>query len=396
MRKLTRDQARRYALAAQGFPASPPSGRVDVRHFRRVIDRIGVLQLDSVNVLERAHYLPVFSRLGPYDRRALDRWTSKSGELFEYWGHMASLQPTAMYPNFRWRMEQHAAEAWQSLRRIREQRPGYIDGVLEQVRDRGPLAVGDLDDPGQRGTGMWNWQPGKHALEWLFASGRLAGYRNSNFGRLYDLPERVLPPRVLAISPPDEHEALELLLLDGARRLGVGTADDLVDYYRLSKPKAKKIVGRLANNGELVEVAVDGWKHAAFLHPEATLPRRAGGTALLSPFDSLVFHRDRVERLFDFFYRIEIYVPRPKREYGYYVLPFLLDGELVGRVDLKADRSGETLLAQASYIEDGHEPSRVAPAMAAELEQMAAWLGLSRVMVKRKGNLADALAKDVG
>jgi hypothetical protein len=396
MRKLTRDQARRYALAAQGFPASPPSGRVDVRHFRRVIDRIGVLQLDSVNVLERAHYLPVFSRLGPYDRRALDRWTSKSGELFEYWGHMASLQPTAMYPNFRWRMEQHAAEAWQSLRRIREQRPGYIDGVLEQVRDRGPLAVGDLDDPGQRGTGMWNWQPGKHALEWLFASGRLAGYRNSNFGRLYDLPERVLPPRVLAISPPDEHEALELLLLDGARRLGVGTADDLVDYYRLSKPKAKKIVGRLANNGELVEVAVDGWKHAAFLHPEATLPRRAGGTALLSPFDSLVFHRDRVERLFDFFYRIEIYVPRPKREYGYYVLPFLLDGELVGRVDLKADRSGETLLVQASYIEDGHEPSRVAPAMAAELEQMAAWLGLSRVMVKRKGNLADALAKDVG
>lgn len=396
MRKLTKEQARRFGLAAQGFARPRPDGRVDVRHFRRVLATIGLLQLDSVNVLERAHYLPMFSRLGPYDRTAFDRWTSGSGELFEYWGHVASLLPTGLYPMFRWRMDQHAAEVWRSLRRIQKERPGYIGAVLDEVRERGPLTVGDLENPGQRGTGMWNWQPGKHALEWLFASGQISGYRNTNFARLYDMPERVIPESALQADPPDKIEAFRLLLIDAARHLGVATAADLGDYYRLHMPTARRVIAKLAAAGDLEEVTVEAWDKPAFLHPEAVLPRRGGATALLSPFDSLIFHRDRVERLFDFHYRIEIYVPKPKREFGYYVLPFLLDGELVARVDLKADRQNNALLVQASHIEPGNDAAVVAPRLTTELHQLAAWLDLSDVVVKRKGDLAGKLASVAG
>jgi uncharacterized protein YcaQ len=396
MRKLTKDQARRFALAAQGFARPRPDGRIDVRHFRRVLATIGLLQLDSVNVLERAHYLPMFSRLGPYDRAAFDRWTSGSGELFEYWGHVASLLPTGLYPVFRWRMDQHADEVWRSLRRIQKERPGYIGAVLDEVRERGPLTVGDLENPGQRGTGMWNWQPGKHALEWLFASGQVSGFRNTNFARLYDMPERVIPESALQADPPDKIEAFRLLLIDAARHLGVATAADLGDYYRLHMPTARRIIAKLAAAGDLEEVTVEAWDKPAFLHPEAVLPRSGGATALLSPFDSLIFHRDRVERLFDFHYRIEIYVPKPKREFGYYVLPFLLDGDLVARVDLKADRQSNALLVQASHIEPGNEDDHVVPPLAEELRRLAGWLELSDVVVKRKGGLAGKLAEVAG
>ncbi len=396
MRKLTSDQARRLALGAQGFTRPRPQGRVDIRHFRKVLDTIGLLQLDSVNVLERAHYVPMFSRLGPYDRAALDRWTTSSGELFEYWGHVASLLPTPLYPNFRWRMVGHAADPWRSIRRLIEERPGYVDDVMDQVTERGALTVGDIDDAGQRGSQMWDWQPGKHALEWLFACGRLTAYRNKNFTRVYDLPERVIPEEVLDAEPPDKIEAFRLLLLDAGRHLGVGTAADLGDYHRLHMPTARKVIKKLASQGALEEVTVDGWDKPAFLHPEAVLPRRAGGTALLNPFDPLIFHRDRVERLFGFFYRIEIYVPKPQREYGYYVLPFLLDGELVARVDLKADRQSGALLVQGSYLENGEDESRVAPALAAELGELASWLGLNDIVVKHNGDLAARLSSAFG
>ncbi len=396
MRRLTQDQARRFALAAQGFSRPRPEGRVDVRHFRKVLETVGLFQLDSVNVLERAHYLPMFSRLGPYDRAALDRWTTGSGELFEYWGHVASLLPTAIYPRFRWRMDQFASEAWRSLRRIMEERPGYIDDVLHQVEERGPIAIGDLDNPGQRGSQMWDWQPGKHALEWLFASGQVSGYRTANFTRLYDLPERVIPEAALQADPPDKIEAFRLLLLDAGRYLGVATAADLGDYHRLHMPTARRVIADLAVAGDLEEVMVEGWDKPALLHPEAVLPRRDGATALLSPFDSLIFNRDRVERLFDFHYRIEIYVPKPKREFGYYVLPFLLDGQLVARVDLKADRQSGALLVQSSHPEPDSDVERVVPALAEELRQLAGWLDLSEVVVKPKGDLAGLLSPAVG
>ena len=395
MRTLSVDEARRYALAAQGFTQARPNGRIDVRHFRRVLATVGLLQLDTVNVLVRAHYLPMFSRLGPYDRSALDRWTTESGELFEYWGHMASLLPTTMYPTFRWRMEEMARSPWGSVRRILKERPEYIAEVFQQVRERGPLTTNDLDDPGERGGPWWGYQPGKHALEWLFAVGKITAYRTPSFGRLYDLPERVLPEAVLGTPAPSMLEAYRALLLDAGRHLGVGTAADLADYHRLHVPTARQVIKALVEEDLLEPVSVEGWKQRAYRHDAAVLPRESQGTALISPFDSLIFNRDRVERVFGFHYRIEIYVPRPERRYGYYVLPFLLDGRLVARVDLKADRDAGALLVQASHIEAEQDPDRVTPALAGELETLAGWLALSRVVVKRNGDLARQLARAV-
>ena len=389
LRQLTVDQARRIALAAQGFTTPRPTGRVDVRHFRRVLERIGLIQLDSVNVLERSHYLPMFSRLGPYDRAAFDRWTTRSGELFEYWGHEASLIPIGLYPTFGFRMDE--MQPWGSIRRLLDNRPGYVESVLQQVADRGPITVSDLDDPGERGGPWWGYAPGKHALEWLFASGRVTAYRTSTFGRSYDLPERVVQEWALQLPRPDETEAYRRLLVDAARHHGVGTVADLADYHRLHAPTARAILADLAVEGAVVPVDVDEWQNPAYVHPEAVLPRRSAGTGLLSPFDSLVWNRDRVERIFRFRYRIEIYVPRDQRQFGYYVLPLLLDGELVARVDLKADRRRRRLLVQAAHIESGREPARVAGALASELRTMASWLDLDDVEVADQGELARPL-----
>ncbi len=331
----------------------------------------------------------MFSRLGPYDRAVLDRWTTSSGEIFEYWGHEASLIPVDRYSTFRFRMGE--MKPWGSVRRLLDERPGYIENVLEQVAIRGPLTVADLDDAGERGGPWWGYAPGKHALEWLFASGRVTAYRSPTFGRRYDLPQRVVPAAVIAESPSDQTEAYRTLLVDAARHHGVGTVADLADYHRLHKPTARPILEDLAVEGALVPVAVAGWRHPAYLHPDAVIPRRATGTALLSPFDSLVWNRDRVERMFGFRYRIEIYVPKPQRQYGYYVLPFLLDGDLVARVDLKADRKGRRLLVQTAHLEPGHEASRVVPPLTKELRAMAAWLGLDEVVIVDRGDLASSL-----
>lgn len=352
---------------------------------------MGLLQLDSVNVLVRSHYLPMFSRLGPYDVAALDRWTVESGELFEYWGHVASLLPMPTYPLYRHRMDE--MRPWARVEKMRAERPGYVDAVLHQVGERGPLTVADLDDPGERTGPWWGNGPGKTALEYLFATGKVAAYRNGTFGRIYDLPERVIPEEVLAAPAPDRVDAYRELLVAAARQHGVATAGDLIDYYRLHGPTARPILADLVAGGILTEVEVRGWENTAYLHPEAVLPRRATGTALLSPFDPLVWERDRVERIFGFRYRIEIYVPEPNRVYGYYVLPMLLDGDLAGRVDLKADRKTGRLLVRSSWVEDGRSRERVAGAMAGELVKLGSWLGLDEVVVENRGNLSGPLRK---
>lgn len=384
---------RRIALAAQGFHKPAPK-KPNVRSFRSLFRQIGLLQLDSVNVVCRSHYLPVLARLGPYDRDRLDTYTSHSGEVFEYWGHEASLLPVELYPVLRFRMD--SVPTWRRMTDLMEKRPGYVEGVLRKVADDGPLTAADLEDGGDRTGPWWGYAPGKVALEWLFATGKVTAYRNGRFGRMYDIPERVLPAEVLAAEPVPQPEAYRRLLLLGARHHGIGTADDIMDYYRLHKPTARPILETLVADGELVPVDVAGWHRPAYLHPEAKRPRSDRGTGLLSPFDPVVWYRERAERVFDFHYRIEIYVPKPKRVFGYYVLPFLLDGRLVGRVDLKADRKGGILRVQASHVEHIREQAKVAKALATELEAMAHWLDLDKVVVERQGNLAIALHREVG
>jgi uncharacterized protein YcaQ len=391
MRKLTNDQARRLALAAQGFVEGRPQGRIDVRHFRKVVDRVGLIQLDSVNVFSRTHYMPFFSRLGPYDSKALDEWLWRSGEMFEYWGHEASVIPTARHRLFRWRMER-GAFTWARFDDLEKNHPEYLESVYRQVEDDGPLRTRDLEEPGQRdGTQMWGWSDGKVALEALFMRGLVTTADRPNFTRMYDVTERVISKEHLDGPTLTRDESLEELLVLAAGHLGVGTADDLADYYRIRMPVARPVVDRLAESGRIVEVEVDGWAKPAYLHPGATVPRRAGGTALLSPFDNLIWDRDRVERIWDFRYRIEIYVPEAKREYGYYVLPFLLDGDLVARVDLKTDRKGKALLVKGAFGEPGIDRARVGRALRAELDQVATWLELEDVVVTKNGDLASLL-----
>jgi uncharacterized protein YcaQ len=390
MRRLTVDQARRYALAAQGFAESRPKGRVDVRHFRRVVDRIGLVQLDSVNVFSRTHYMPFFARLGPYDRAALDAWLWGSGELFEYWGHEASLIPSRDHALWRWRM--NGTLNWDRLERMRQDHPEYLEEVMAQVRERGPLRTAELHDPGERdGTSMWGWSKGKEALEALFMEGKVSTASRRNFVRMYDLSERVIPDEHYEAADVDRDEAQSKLLLHAARSMGMATAADLADYPRIKMPEARPLIERLAAGGDLVEVEVEGWNRPAYLHPEAVLPRQVTGRALLSPFDSLIWFRDRVERLWDFHYRIEIYVPEPKRVYGYYVLPFLLDGELVARVDLKTDRKGSALLVKGAFAEPDVDLARVGKELRAELETVASWLELTDVAVSGNGDLAPLL-----
>lgn len=389
MRKLRNDQARRYALGAQGFIEGRADGRVDVRHFRKVLERVGVIQLDSVNVFSRAHYMPFFSRMGPYDTEALDDWLWGSGELFEYWGHMASLMPSSHHRLFRWRMN-HGWQ-WNRAEQLIADQPGYLEAVLEEVHAKGPLRTSHLDDPGESGEGMWNWSNGKVALEMLFLLGKVTTAARPNFVRMYDLPERVIPNEYLQTPGPGHDEALAELLMLAAAAMGVATADDLADYYRIRMPAARPVLRRLVQTGDLEEVEVEGWDRPGYVHPEATLPRWARGTALLSPFDSLIWYRPRVERLWDFHYRIEIYVPEPKRIYGYYVLPFLYEGDLVARVDLKTDRRRNALQVKGAFAEPGVDRKKVGRALRKELDLVASWLDLDGVAVDRNGDLHDYL-----
>jgi uncharacterized protein YcaQ len=400
---LSAGQARRLALAAQGFGRPRPRGRVDARHLRRAIDDVGLLQLDSVNVFLRSHYMPLFSRLGPYPREALDRlaWhedgnggtrRARRRDLIEYWGHEASLLPVELQPLLRWRMARADELAWKGVRQIAKDQPQLLEFVLDEVRERGPLRASDLALEGrQRKPGeMWSWSEEKTALEYLFFSGRVCAARRVNFERLYDLPERVLPQEVFEAPTPSEEEAQRQLLLIAAKRLGVATEPDLGDYFRLPRSESKARVVELAEDGVLVPVRVEGWPQPAYLATErpAGLRRAAAARALLTPFDSLVWARERAERLFGFRYRIEIYVPAPKRVYGYYVLPFLLGESLVARVDLKSDRQAGVLRVQSAFAEPDVDRSHVAAELAEKLRQLSEWLGLGGVAVARKGDLA--------
>jgi uncharacterized protein YcaQ len=405
---LSAEQARRLALAAQGFGRPRPTGRVDARHLRRAIDDVGLLQLDSVNVFCRSHYMPVFSRLGPYPQQALDRlaWhedgkgktrRARQRDLIEYWGHEASLLPVELQPLLRWRMARADALAWKGVARIAAEQPQLLEFVLDMVRERGPIRASELAAKGRRREPgeMWSWSEEKTALEYLFFSGRVCAARRVNFERLYDLPERVLPRPVLEAPTPSQEEAQRQLVLIAAKRLGVATEADLGDYFRLPRAESKACVAELAEDGGLVPVRVEGWGQPAYLSTErpAGLRRVAAARALLTPFDSLVWARERTERLFGFRYRIEIYVPAPKRVYGYYVLPFLLGDRLVARVDLKSDRQAGVLQVRGAFAEPHADTALVAAELAKELRLLSNWLGLGGVKVARKGDLAAALRR---
>jgi uncharacterized protein len=406
MTVLGADAARRIALGAQGFTEPRLGGDASRRHLRRVLDRVRLIQLDSVNVAVRAHYMPLFSRLGPYPMELVDdaAWTHHARRprlLVEYWAHEASLLPVADWPLFRWRMREYEARYAHRYATLLKDAPGLFADVLAAVKELGPIGAGPLEDElglaeGRTAGGWWNRSSVKHACEWLFATGELTTGTRRGFQRLYDLPERVLPPEVLSAPPVPDDEAARQLMLRATEAHGIGTEPDLRDYYRLKPARSRVALMELVEAGLVEQTEVAGWSQPAYRHTAAKIPRKVTGRALLCPFDPLIWRRERTERIFGFHYRIEIYVPEPKRVYGYYVFPFLLDGELVGRVDLKADRAAGVLRARAAFAEPAADPRGVAGEMAAELRTMAEWLGLDAVAVGDKGNLATALAKAVG
>lgn len=393
--------ARRAVLAAQGFADPHPAGPVARRHLIRVLGRIHLLQLDSVNVAVRAHYMPLFSRLGSYDRALVDdaAWEHSARRprlLVEYWAHEASLLPVEDWPLLRAGAKRDGW--WRHYAALADSRPALVDDVLAAVGELGPVGAGELEavlgGATRRrppGASWWERSDVKRICEYLFGVGALTTGTRRHFRRLYDLPERVLPPHVLAAAP-SEAEAARALLLRAASALGVATEPDLRDYYRLGPQPSRQAVAELVEAGELEPVAVRGWRAPAYRVPGARVPRRITGRALLCPFDPLVWERERTQRIFGFRYRIEIYVPEPKREYGYYVFPFLLDGELVARVDLKADRGAGVLRVPGAFAEPGVDVSRVVAELAAELRLMAAWLELDGVVAGERGDLATPLA----
>ena len=394
MDELSLDEARRLALAAQGFGRPRPSGRVDRRHLRAAVRRLGLLQIDYVNVLVPAHYLVPFSRLGAYDPALLDDLVHRRREFTEAWAHEASVVPADAWPLLRHRRETHRVRPY-GFETFLEANAPYAARVLEEVRARGPLTADDLPEPDgelRRLEGAWSGSVRRAVLEAHFGRGLLAvAARRPNFARAYDLAERVIPPehhgRVVAAEAAQRE-----LLLRAARAYGVGTAADLADYYRMRPTQARPRLAELVSSGELRVVRVEGWKEPAYLDPAARAPRQVGAASVLSPFDPVVWFRPRAARLFGFEYRIEIYVPAEKRRWGYYVLPFLLGDRLAARADVAADRAGRRLVVRAAYAEPGADPGATAAALASELRTLAGWLRLGSVAVERRGDLARRLA----
>ena len=393
MIELTVAQARRMALAAQGFADRRPTGRVDRRHVRKVFDRIGLVQIDSVNVLARSQELPLFARLGPHPRDVLPKMCA-DGELFEYWAHEASLLPVEMLPLFRWKMND-AVGMWSGMRRVLDDNPALLEALMGEVDARGPIAASDIEGRAGKSGPWWGWDQTKLAFEALFYTGHVSARRRGNFEREYDLLHRMLPAEYVGCPAVPEDDARKELLVRAARAHGIGTAKDLADYYRLNTVESRRLLEELLEDGRLVAASVEGWKGPVYAHPDAARPRWIRARALLSPFDSLIWERSRTERLFDFHYRLEIYVPAAKRVHGYYVLPFLLGDRLVARVDLKADRAGGALLVRGAYGEDPVPSPEVAEELAAELDLMAGWLGLDRVEVSPHGDLAPSLTSNL-
>lgn len=378
--------ARRIALAAQGFDTARPKTKATQRNVDALISRLGVIQIDSVNVLVRSQELPLFARLGNHNRNAIPRAIQQQ-KLFEYWGHEAAHLPVDLHPLFRWKMD--AARTgrvthW-GLTSFNEENKAFVKRTLKHVEKHGPTTSRELSTRTEKKGTWWDWDEAKVALEYLFLTGELMSRgRGTDFARIYDTPERVLPQQIFDAPTPSEHDARKQLLIRSTIAQGVATASDLADYYRQKLATVKPLIDELLEEGELRAVEVEGWMEKAFVHRKAKLPKELHATALLSPFDSLVWCRPRNERLFNFHYRIEIYTPKEKRKFGYYVLPFMLNGEMVGRVDMKADRASGVLLAQSVHTEKGVKRSSINEALTAELEAMATWLGLDRVQIGRR------------
>lgn len=378
--------ARRLALAAQGFNGRSPPASIKASHVTQMIERLGVVQIDSVNALVRSHYLPLFSRLGNYPQALLDQvaWSQgRQRKLFEYWGHEASLLPISLYPLMRWRMQraEQGEGIYQQLAKFGREHQPIIARVLQAVHEQGALGAGSLSTRQERAGPWWDWSAEKMALEWLFAAGQVTVAGRRGFERLYDLPERVLPAAVLDHPYIPEDQAQRVLLLRAATALGVGTEKDLRDYFRQDPLPSRKALAELVEEGALQIVRVQGWRQPAFCLPDSKAPRKVVASALLSPFDSLVWERARTERLFDFRYRLEIYTPALKRVYGYYVLPFLHNERIAARIDLRAERAAGRLAVHAVHEEEPGLDEEGMQALAHNLRQLAEWLGLVEVMI---------------
>ncbi len=387
------------ALAAQGFTLLNRDAPVTWAKMAPAISRLNLLQIDSVNVLVRSHYLPLYSRLGPYPRATLDARAFQPAKraLFEAWAHEASLLPLDLHPLLRWRMARARAGngTYAGMDRFGREERAYLKQVLDFVTRNGPTVASAVPGGGKAEGGWWGWSKGKLALETLFDQGLLTTATRQGFERVYDIPERVIPAETLNLPTHSEGDAIRHLVALSGRALGIGTEADLRDYFRLPVAEARRALAELVEDGVLRPLSVEGWKQQAYLHAQAKLPAKAGGSALLSPFDPLVWERARAERLFGFRYRLEIYTPAPKRQYGYYVLPFLMGERLAGRVCLKADRQNGVLRANASHHEPEADPQATAEALADELNRMSGWLGLAAVEAGASGNLAGALGRAV-
>lgn len=398
---LSAAQVRRIALAAQGFDRAHPDV-VGTRQLNLAIERIGLLQLDSVNVFERSHYLPVYARLGSYNKALLDRLTfTRRGRYIEYWAHEAALIPREWWPLFRWRMEGYRADSSNGLLDWAAAHRSILDWLRSELAEKGPLAASAVEHDANRRSGpWWGWSDVKAGLEVLFRWGEVVSAGRTRFERVYGLAEHLMPAELLEHEVP-AREAHKRLVEHAARAHGVGTTSDLTDYFRLKKVDVAGVLRELADEGVVQEVTVKGWegkgrKEQAWLHRDARIPRRIEATALLSPFDPVVWRRERAERMFDFHYRIEIYTPAPKRIFGYYSLPILLDDRVVGRVDLKSDRQAGVLRVQSAWHEPGAEPGHIAERLAPLLATTASWQGLDSVSVADWGDLAPAVAGELG
>jgi uncharacterized protein len=397
---ITLAEARRVALHGQGFRGQLREKKASASQIKKTVDELHLLQIDSVNVLVRSHYLPLFSRLGVYNRETLDKrcFDNQHRHYFECWAHEASLVPLALHPLTRWRM--HRARAgdgiYAQMDRFGREEPEFLKSTLAHIASTGPTRASALPGGGKANGSWWGWSKGKLALETLFDQGLVTTATRQGFERVYDLPERVIPAEYLNQPTPPEHEAFRELISLSGKALGIASETDLRDYFRLPPAEARKAIAENLEAGVLRAVKVEGWLKPAYLHHDASLPRKAGGSALLSPFDPLVWNRDRAERLFNFHYRIELYTPEHKRKFGYYVLPFLFEDGLAGRLCLKADRPASCLRVNASHIEAGADSEAVTAALLPELERMTTWLGLDAFKVARKGNLSKILAKHAG
>lgn len=413
---LSLPEARRLALASQAFGKRP--AKPSVTHLSKLAGRIHAFQIDSVNVFVRAHYMPAFARLGPYSMEMLDSLAYRKRELFEYWGHAACLLPLSLYPLVRYRMHHHSARTQEYMR---SQAGRYMAKVYAEVGEKGPLTASGLSNPGRPSKGWWGWWGsgnGKATLEHLYDAGLIAIAGRRGFERLYDVAERVIPQSALQVPVPTREEAMKRLICLAAKACGVGTLRDLTGYFnidgwrdrlapgppwvrpkgsdrRRAKPVAKRLVAELVEEGCLLPAQVEGWKEQAYLHPRARIPDTMNARALVTPFDSLVWERSRIERLFGMKYTIEMYVPAPKRNFGYYVCPFLLGDTLVARCDLKADRARKVLLVQSAFLEPGQQARQVAPELASELRNVQAWLELDRTEVSERGNLSALLRRQL-